>query len=42
VKLRLQTAAAMPEVASDFRTFTFRIHLGIFFAVNNAAQRFRL
>jgi ABC-type transport system substrate-binding protein len=32
VKLRLQTAAAMPEVASDFRSFTFRIRPGIFFA----------
>jgi ABC-type transport system substrate-binding protein len=32
VKLRLQTAAAMPEVASDFKTFTFRIRPGIYFA----------
>ncbi len=32
VKLRLQTAAAMPEISSDFKTFTFRIRPGIFFA----------
>ncbi|HUG23006.1 ABC transporter substrate-binding protein, partial [Piscinibacter sp.] len=32
VKLRLQTAAAMPEISDDFRTFTFRIRPGIFFA----------
>ncbi|KNZ31304.1 MAG: bicyclomycin resistance protein [Methylibium sp. NZG] len=32
VKLRLQTAAAMPEIAADFKTFTFRIRPGIFFA----------
>jgi len=32
VKLRLQTAAAMPEISADFKTFTFRIRPGIFFA----------
>ena len=32
VKLRLQTAAAMPDISADFKTFTFRIRPGIFFA----------
>jgi ABC-type transport system substrate-binding protein len=31
-KLRPNTAAAMPEVSSDFRTFTFRLQPGIYFA----------
>ncbi|MEP7300690.1 MAG: ABC transporter substrate-binding protein [Caldimonas sp.] len=31
-KLKPLTAAAMPEVSDDFRTFTFRIRPGIFFA----------
>ena len=32
LKLRLQTAAAMPEISADFTSFTFRIRPGIFFA----------
>ncbi len=32
VKLRLQTCAALPEISADFKTFTFRIRPGIFFA----------
>ncbi|MBE0549968.1 MAG: bicyclomycin resistance protein [Rubrivivax sp.] len=32
VKMRPNTAAAMPEVSSDFRVFTFRIKPGIHFA----------
>ena len=32
VKLRLQTAEAMPRISADFKTFTFRIRPGIFFA----------
>jgi ABC-type transport system substrate-binding protein len=32
VKLRPQTAAAMPEISADFTTFTFRVRPGIFFA----------
>ena len=32
VKMRPNTAAAMPEVSSDFRVFTFRIRPGIYFA----------
>ena len=36
VKLRLQTAAAMPEISADFKTFTFRIRPGIFFAEDPA------
>ncbi|MCW5633995.1 MAG: bicyclomycin resistance protein [Rubrivivax sp.] len=32
VKMRLNTAAAMPEVSDDFKTFTFRIKPGIHFA----------
>ena len=31
-KLRPQTAAALPEVSSDFKTFTFRVRPGIYFA----------
>ena len=31
-RMRPNTAAAMPEVSADFRTFTFRIKPGIFFA----------
>ena len=30
--MRPNTAAAMPEVSADFRTFTFRIQPGIYFA----------
>ena len=32
VKLRPQTAAALPEVSADFRSFTFRLRPGILFA----------
>ena len=32
VKLRPQTAVALPEVSADFRSFTFRIRPGILFA----------
>lgn len=32
VRMRPNTAAAMPEVSQDFRTFTFRIKPGIWFA----------
>ncbi|MBK1689885.1 ABC transporter substrate-binding protein [Rubrivivax gelatinosus] len=32
VRMRPNTAAAMPEVSDDFRTFTFRIRPGIYFA----------
>ncbi|MDH5539344.1 MAG: ABC transporter substrate-binding protein [Rhizobacter sp.] len=32
VKLRPQTAAALPEISADFRTFTFRLRPGIYFA----------
>jgi ABC-type transport system substrate-binding protein len=32
VRMRPNTAAAMPEVSDDFRVFTFRIKPGIFFA----------
>jgi len=32
VKLRPQTAEALPEISADFRRFTFRIRPGIFFA----------
>ncbi|MBL0092549.1 MAG: bicyclomycin resistance protein [Piscinibacter sp.] len=32
VKLRPLTAAALPEIGDDFRSFTFRIRPGIFFA----------
>ena len=32
VRLRLATAASMPEVSADFKTFTFRIKPGIYFA----------
>ncbi|AKJ26759.1 bicyclomycin resistance protein [Caldimonas brevitalea] len=31
-RLKPQTAAAMPEISSDFKTFTFRIRPGIYFA----------
>jgi ABC-type transport system substrate-binding protein len=31
-RMRPNTAAAMPEVSADFKTFTFRIKPGIFFA----------
>ena len=31
-QLRLNTLAAMPEASADFRTFTFRLRPGIFFA----------
>ena len=32
VKLRLQTAAEMPEVSADFKTYTVKIRPGIYFA----------
>ncbi|HOX68668.1 MAG TPA: ABC transporter substrate-binding protein, partial [Burkholderiaceae bacterium] len=32
VKLKLQTAAEMPEVSADFKTYTVRIRPGIYFA----------
>ena len=32
IKLRLQTAAAMPEISADSTSFTFRIRPGIYFA----------
>src|SRR5438105_1893368 len=32
VKLRPQTAVALPEIGSDFKSFVFRIRPGIFFA----------
>jgi ABC-type transport system substrate-binding protein len=32
VKLRPNTAVALPEISDDFKTFTFRIRPGIFFA----------
>jgi ABC-type transport system substrate-binding protein len=32
IKLKPQTAVDLPEIASDFRSFTFRIRPGIFFA----------
>ncbi|MBX3635688.1 MAG: bicyclomycin resistance protein [Rubrivivax sp.] len=32
VRMRPNTAVAMPEVSEDFRTFTFRIRPGIYFA----------
>ena len=32
VKLRPQTAEALPEISADYRRFTFRIRPGIFFA----------
>jgi ABC-type transport system substrate-binding protein len=32
VRMRPNTAVAMPEVAADFKTFTFRIRPGIYFA----------
>jgi len=35
-KLRANTAAAMPEVSADFKTFTFRIRPGIHFADDEA------
>ncbi|MFZ2651934.1 MAG: ABC transporter substrate-binding protein, partial [Burkholderiaceae bacterium] len=38
VKLRPQTAAALPEISADFTRFTFRIRPGIFFA-DDAAFR---
>mgnify|MGYP003515445876 FL=1 len=31
-RMRTNTAAAMPEVSADFKTFTFRIKPGIHFA----------
>ena len=37
-QMRPNTAAAMPEVSSDFKTFTFRIKPGIFFADDPAFQ----
>ncbi|MFZ2651651.1 MAG: ABC transporter substrate-binding protein [Burkholderiaceae bacterium] len=38
VKLRAQTATALPEISADFTRFTFRIRPGIFFA-DDAAFR---
>jgi len=35
-KMRPNTAVAMPEVSADFRSFTFRIKPGIFFAEDEA------
>jgi len=35
-KLRPQTAAAMPEISADFRTWTFRLRPGIFFSEDPA------
>ena len=40
-RLRPNTAAAMPEVSEDFRTFTFRIRPGIFFADDPAFKGVR-
>jgi ABC-type transport system substrate-binding protein len=37
-RLRPNTAAAMPEVSADFRTFTFRIQPGTYFADDPAFQ----
>ncbi len=37
-KMRPNTAAAMPEISADFRTFTFRIQPGIYFADDAAFQ----
>ena len=37
-RMRPNTAAAMPEVSADFRTFTFRIQPGIHFADDPAFQ----
>jgi len=37
-RMRPNTAAAMPEVSADFRTFTFRIRAGIYFADDPAFQ----
>jgi ABC-type transport system substrate-binding protein len=37
-QLRPNTAAAMPEVAEDFKSFTFRIRPGIYFADDPAFQ----
>ena len=34
MRLRPNTAAALPEVADDFKSFTFRIRPGILFAVH--------
>jgi ABC-type transport system substrate-binding protein len=36
VKIKPQTAAAMPEVSSDFRTWTIKIQPGIYFADDEA------
>ena len=36
VRMRPSTAAAMPEVSADFKTFTFRIKPGIHFATDPA------
>ncbi len=36
VKVRLLTAAALPEVSSDFRVWTVRLQRGIFFAADPA------
>jgi ABC-type transport system substrate-binding protein len=35
-QMRLATAAAMPEISADFKTFTFRIKPGIYFAPDAA------
>jgi ABC-type transport system substrate-binding protein len=40
-RLRPNTAAAMPEVSEDFRTFTFRIRPGIYFADHPAFKGVR-
>jgi ABC-type transport system substrate-binding protein len=41
VRVRPNTAVAMPEVSSDFRTFTFRVKPGIFFADDPAFKGVR-
>jgi ABC-type transport system substrate-binding protein len=38
IRMRPNTAAAMPEVSADYRTFTFRIQPGIHFAEDPAFQ----
>ncbi|MDO9073763.1 MAG: ABC transporter substrate-binding protein [Rubrivivax sp.] len=37
-RMRINTAAAMPEISPDFRTFTIRIKPGIYFADDPAFQ----
>ncbi|MFO1326242.1 MAG: ABC transporter substrate-binding protein [Rubrivivax sp.] len=40
-RMRPNTAAAMPEVSADYRTFTFRLRPGIFFADDPAFKGVR-